>query len=308
MKMDDSGNILIKKVCRCNVFAKSHKKIGANSTGSDSVSSEGNSAISSDLLKSNGKVESEKAIKLFDMKKFTGNMERELRNSYPDRQKLEKQCITVLAFVKDAAEILELPCYILVINIVAIDLLKSRIPSGSDIRSAGLSSSSGRYALSSSAVFDDEDEDDTKWDDVYSSSKTEEDYSLSKPDSSSGGSSGSQGIYHNNNHNSKKALLHAPVSSSSIHHFLHLPSTKLPPKLPPRDFPRKKLLRPEPLPDYTDDEQNHANENDRDDRDENSNQQKSGIHFRSKSSSGSKQPQKNGRLNRANFPRLGFDR
>ena len=49
----------------------------------------------------NGALEPEKPAKLFDMKKFQQNVSRELKRSYPDRRKLECQCICSIAFVKN---------------------------------------------------------------------------------------------------------------------------------------------------------------------------------------------------------------
>jgi len=67
-------------------------------------------------------------VKLFDMKKFQASVARELRSVYPDRKKLESQCICAIAFVKDSDNLLNLCSWVLLINVVAIDLLKSRIP------------------------------------------------------------------------------------------------------------------------------------------------------------------------------------
>merc|ERR1711994_183421 len=87
-------------------------------------------AISSDILKlpANGCLEAEKPVKLFDMKKFQQNVSREMRRAYPDRRKLECQCISAIAFVRNEADILDSPCWIMLINIVAMDMLKSKMP------------------------------------------------------------------------------------------------------------------------------------------------------------------------------------
>ena len=62
IKMDDSGNILVKRIAKSNVYVK--------------LTSEEN-AIASDILKlPNGQLESEKPVKLFDMKKFQQNVSR----------------------------------------------------------------------------------------------------------------------------------------------------------------------------------------------------------------------------------------
>ena len=114
VKMDDSGNILVKRIAKSNVYVK--------------IASEEN-AIASDILKlPNGSLEPEKPVKLFDMKKFQQNVSREMRRAYPDRRKLECQCISAIAFVRNEQDILDSPCWIMLINIVAMDMLKSKMP------------------------------------------------------------------------------------------------------------------------------------------------------------------------------------
>jgi hypothetical protein len=45
------------------------------------------SALSNDILKlSNGLLEHDKPFKLFDMKKFQNNVNREMKRQYPDRR------------------------------------------------------------------------------------------------------------------------------------------------------------------------------------------------------------------------------
>ncbi|KAJ8952543.1 hypothetical protein NQ314_007512, partial [Rhamnusium bicolor] len=65
---------------------------------------------------------------LFDMKKFQSNVNRELRKAYPDRRRLECQCLSAIPFVKFEPELLECPIWVLIINIVAMDMLKSKLP------------------------------------------------------------------------------------------------------------------------------------------------------------------------------------
>ena len=62
------------------------------------------------------------------MKKFASNVSRELRRAYPDRRKLETECITAVSFVKNESELLSCPCWIMIVNLVAMDMLKARIP------------------------------------------------------------------------------------------------------------------------------------------------------------------------------------
>ena len=135
--MDDSGNILVKRIAKSNVYVK--------------LTSEEN-AIASDILKlPNGQLESEKPVKLFDMKKFQQNVSREMRRAYPDRRKLECQCISAIAFVRNENDILDCPCWIMLINIVAMDMLKSKMPPSKYLYTQHHSSEKRRLCLMKSS-------------------------------------------------------------------------------------------------------------------------------------------------------------
>jgi len=122
IKMDDSGNILIKRIAKANVYVKS---------------GDGENAVANEILKvPGGALELDKPVKLFDMKKFQQNVARELKRAYPDRRKLECQCISAVAFVKNEAELLEQACWVMLINVVAMDMLRSKIPPVKNDRSA----------------------------------------------------------------------------------------------------------------------------------------------------------------------------
>lgn len=92
-------------------------------------------------------------FQLFDMKKFQSNVSRELRRSYPDRKKLEAQCLSAIAFVKSEADVLDCPIWVLIINVVAMDMLKSKLPPGNIMKWFEIIYSnyisSGIYALKS---------------------------------------------------------------------------------------------------------------------------------------------------------------
>ena len=92
---------------------------------------------------SNGVLELEKPFKLFDMKKFQLNVNRELKRQNPERIKLEIQvqiitkniskicpfqCISTLSFVKHEKEVLDCPIWIMLINVVALEMLKAKMP------------------------------------------------------------------------------------------------------------------------------------------------------------------------------------
>ena len=77
IKMDDSGNILIKRIAKANVLVKIP---------------DSENAVSNEIVKlPHGSLELDKPVKLFDMKKFQQNVARELKRAYPDRRKLECQ-------------------------------------------------------------------------------------------------------------------------------------------------------------------------------------------------------------------------
>ena len=70
--MDDMGNILIKRLSKTQVYVKQ---------------TQADSALSNDIIKlSNGLLEYEKPFKLFDMKKFQQNINKEIQRQYPDRR------------------------------------------------------------------------------------------------------------------------------------------------------------------------------------------------------------------------------
>ncbi|XP_012162248.1 uncharacterized protein LOC101460458 isoform X1 [Ceratitis capitata] len=118
IKMDDAGNILVRRYAKSNVYIKSTASAPNEET-----------SIGADILKlPNQALESEKIVKLFDMKKFQSNVNRELRRAYPDRRRLETQCLSVVAFVKSENDILECPIWVLIVNVVAMDMLKSKLP------------------------------------------------------------------------------------------------------------------------------------------------------------------------------------
>jgi len=147
LKMGDNGDILVKRVGKGNIYIKNILE---------------ETAVSNEILKlPNGLLELDRALKLFDMKKFKQNMHREMKRQYPDRSKIETQCVSTLAFVKNEAEVLDSPIWIMIINIVALEMLGDRMPKlGADSGSSparkeakGVSGSSDEdpYSLTASA-------------------------------------------------------------------------------------------------------------------------------------------------------------
>ena len=71
------------------------------------------------------------------MKKFQQNMNRELKRPFPDRHKLESQCISAISFgaskgspSSDSSNgnVLNLPIWIMAVNIVALEMLRTKLP------------------------------------------------------------------------------------------------------------------------------------------------------------------------------------
>ena len=75
-------------------------------------------AVSNDILKlPNGLLDMDKPFKLFDMKKFQQNVNRELKRQYPDRRKLESQCISLVSFGTSSSDILDCPIWVRALNL-----------------------------------------------------------------------------------------------------------------------------------------------------------------------------------------------
>ena len=95
LKMDDMGNILIKRLSKSPVYARNTLEVEKKcapftlhciQTLSFSFPNQ-ESALSNDIIKlSGGLLELDKPFKLFDMKKFQQNVNRELKRQYPDRR------------------------------------------------------------------------------------------------------------------------------------------------------------------------------------------------------------------------------
>lgn len=124
-----AGNILIKRMGKQNVYVKLWQTCADANGQKDSNNNRGdNHCVSDEIVKHYGVLQIEKSVKLFDMDKFLANVSKELKNSYPNRRQLESQCVSCVAFVQDCHNVLELPIWLMIINIVALDLLKMKLP------------------------------------------------------------------------------------------------------------------------------------------------------------------------------------
>nr|XP_046914482.1 uncharacterized protein LOC124495198 [Dermatophagoides farinae] len=224
IRMDDDGNILIKRLAKSNVYVKGWQIGTTNAVANDSqTNQESQTSVSMEIIRNNGLLEVNKAVRLFDMKRFQQNMNRELRRAYPDRRKLENQCICCISFVKDAPDLLDLPVWIMIINIVAMDMLKSKLPPAI----------SKRQSVPNLV---------TLFDRQKAAIQEEDPYTLPGNNSSSSGGSRSSGHYVSTGPMSPPP---PPTSNGSTNNSKNKSSSDdpKPPKLPPRDFERKNKSR-----------------------------------------------------------------
>ncbi|XP_037950736.1 uncharacterized protein LOC119681571 [Teleopsis dalmanni] len=116
IKMDDIGNIFVKRYGKSSVFV--HNTSMANEE----------TVIGADILQMpNMALTAGTSAKLFDMRKYTTNINREFSRTYPESSRLERQCLSAVSLVKSNNNIINSPLWILVINVVAIDMLKNRL-------------------------------------------------------------------------------------------------------------------------------------------------------------------------------------
>ena len=115
LKIDDEGNVHIKRVGKSQVY------VSANNLRMPDFGGQSNTFQLT-------AIDVDKSFKMFDIKKFQASIYKELRNSYPDRRKLEVQCVSCIQFVRQQHNILEHPIWVMLVNIVALDMLKSKFP------------------------------------------------------------------------------------------------------------------------------------------------------------------------------------
>jgi len=104
MKMDDGGNILVERKSKEKLFC-----IGPD-----------NGIMALEL---------EKPQILFDMRKYQHTISKEMRKVKPDWGKVRRKAICSISFVDQENLFLDQPVWLLIINIVALDFLRSKIGS-----------------------------------------------------------------------------------------------------------------------------------------------------------------------------------
>ena len=129
LKLTQNGDILIKRDDNLNMFAF-RSKHSQHST-SDII-----------LKQPYGLLQKDKTYKLFDMKKFQEHLSQELLTENPDWSELEKQVyfhlqiqmadfanfkqtVSIFTFAKFTEDVLEAPVWIVLINVVALHVIKT---------------------------------------------------------------------------------------------------------------------------------------------------------------------------------------
>lgn len=136
LKIDNRGNILIRKIGQANSLAQNNSPNQCSVWVKDWPSTT-NSKLNASLNENCMMREIEKSdisYKLFDMRKFRLQLERHRLNN--DNSVMDwRQCVSIISFVRAKAidnekqtpttNLLEDPCWLMIINIIAIDMLKS---------------------------------------------------------------------------------------------------------------------------------------------------------------------------------------
>ena len=121
IKIDSEGNIWVQHNCHCSVIAPqchSHRSFRGDNHST---------AIGREIENCSGHLMANKWFKLFDMTRFRDNVIKEMSSNYPDMASLQFQCISVISFGSNSTNILESPSSILIINILALDMLRTRL-------------------------------------------------------------------------------------------------------------------------------------------------------------------------------------
>jgi len=119
IRMEEDGNVLIKRTGKTEVSVLAAADTGDRRQADRLGRNQGH------LL------ETDKTVALFDMNKFQRNMAESMRygQRHKDRREMELQCVSTVGFVPgqagQAGQVLDQPCWIIVINMVTLDLLRS---------------------------------------------------------------------------------------------------------------------------------------------------------------------------------------
>lgn len=103
IRMDSNGNLLVKRLSSGDVFLFECTDSGIQ-------------------------LEAKQSALLFDMKRFQSDLYREVRSTNPNTRILQQRCFCFLAFGSRATELLNTPLWLIVINLVALEMLLKTLP------------------------------------------------------------------------------------------------------------------------------------------------------------------------------------
>ena len=112
LKLTQNGDILLKRDDNLNIFAFRSKY--SKYSMSDAI-----------VRLPYGLMQKDKTYKLFDMKKFQDHLSQELLTDRPDWSSLEKEAAVMFSFAKFTEDIIQSPVWIVIINIVALQVIKT---------------------------------------------------------------------------------------------------------------------------------------------------------------------------------------
>jgi hypothetical protein len=113
IKMDETGNLLMRRMCEATVQIKDWLK----------QLTEGDGSLGDEVIALHGRLPLDRAVKVFDMTRFERNLHAELNRSDPDVRRLADQCILPIAFGKNTFNLLNSPCWLMAINVIALRMI-----------------------------------------------------------------------------------------------------------------------------------------------------------------------------------------
>lgn len=120
-----SGGINLNKFRRSEPSKSSSGASSRSPTSSSSASSSSSSStLATDKLNA---LKTNDTVQIFSMDKFKQALEYEARQAVPNRTRLQSMCVSIISFVCNDQTMLNLPSWIMIINMVAMDLLSSEI-------------------------------------------------------------------------------------------------------------------------------------------------------------------------------------
>ncbi|XP_050406757.2 unconventional myosin-IXAa [Patella vulgata] len=112
LKRDPDGNIWATRHCDEDIIVHGYRDPA-------------NHCLSADIIINRGRIPFRNPIKIFDVNELKGHIGLEMQSSMFNKDRLLHLCIVCLSFVTEGREMLETPCWLCVINLIAIDMVES---------------------------------------------------------------------------------------------------------------------------------------------------------------------------------------